>query len=67
MSRSACFLLLLWYIASPVSTPGQNDSVARAGEVLAEPSTLHCLAVRWPIFGDANENAIVMSLAVVWP
>jgi hypothetical protein len=59
MSRSACFVLLLWYITSPVSTPGQYDNAAREGEVLAEPSTLHCLAVRWPIFGDANENAIV--------
>lgn len=29
------------------------------GEVQPEPATLHCLAVRWPIVGDANTNAVV--------
>jgi len=27
------------------------------GEVQPEPSTFHCLAVRWPVRGDANANA----------
>lgn len=33
------------------------EDASQPGEVLAEPATLHCLAVRWPVKGDANENA----------
>ncbi len=29
------------------------------GEVQQEPSTLHCLAVRWPVKGDDNANAAI--------
>jgi len=34
-------------------------AASTAGEILVEPSTLHCVAVRWPITGDANENATI--------
>lgn len=35
------------------------EDVATPGEVQPEPSTLHCLAVRWPVKGDDNANAAV--------
>lgn len=28
------------------------------GEIQPEPSTLHCLAVRWPVLGDENGNCV---------
>ncbi len=36
---------------------GENASAP--GEVQQEPSTLHCLAVRWPVKGDDNANAAI--------
>ena len=35
------------------------EDASRPEEVQPEPATLHCLAVRWVIRGDDNENASV--------
>src|SRR5688500_7851458 len=35
------------------------EDASRAGDVSPEPATLHCLAVRWPVVGDADEDAAV--------
>jgi hypothetical protein len=37
----------------------QAENAAKPQPVQLEPSTLHCLAVRWPVLGDDNENASV--------
>ena len=42
----------------PVASPRAEDASA-PGEVAPEPATLHSLAVRWPVRGDANANATV--------
>jgi hypothetical protein len=44
--------------APPVASPRPADASA-PGEVVPEPATLHSLAVRWPVRGDANANATV--------
>ncbi|HUT01838.1 MAG TPA: hypothetical protein VM031_05250, partial [Phycisphaerae bacterium] len=36
---------------------GQDASTP--GQIQQEPSTLHCLAVRWPVKGDDNANAAI--------
>ncbi|MFP4056497.1 MAG: right-handed parallel beta-helix repeat-containing protein [Candidatus Brocadiia bacterium] len=36
-----------------------GDAASTPGEVQPEPSTLHCLAVRWPVKGDDNANASI--------
>lgn len=41
----------------PQAVAGNN--AARPGEIQVEPSTLHCLAVRWPVMGDENGNCTV--------
>lgn len=38
---------------------GITGNAARPGDVLPEPATLHSLAVRWPVVGDANANASI--------
>ncbi len=38
---------------------GEGDNASTPGEIVAEPATLHALAVRWPVRGDANANASV--------
>ena len=53
--RSAVLLALSLVVAH--SAWAENAS--QPGDVQPEPSTLHCLAVRWPVKGDANANAAV--------
>src|SRR5262245_1435301 len=36
-----------------------EEDRSNPGKLQPEPATLHCLAVRWPILGDANGNATV--------
>ena len=36
-----------------------EENASTPQEIQPEPSTLHCLAVRWPVKGDANENAVI--------
>src|SRR3954466_6089838 len=55
MNRPTCFTLIA--LCAPSSRAADNASTP--GDLLPEPSTLHCLAVRWPIKGDANENAAI--------
>ena len=38
---------------------GGPDRVAEPGELQPEPATLHSLAVRWPVKGDANADAVI--------
>jgi len=38
---------------------GPQQEASRPGKVHLEPSTLHCVSVRWPIVGDRNRNAAV--------
>ncbi len=55
---NACWTGLLVLGALALSArAGENASAP--GEIQPEPSTLHCLAVRWPIKGDDNANATV--------
>jgi len=35
------------------------QEIAEPGKVRAEPSTFHCLAVRWPVKGDLDQDATV--------
>lgn len=53
--------LLLWLaFGSSLGTLGwAGEDASRPGEVQVEPSTLHCLAVRWPVMGDDNANATI--------
>ena len=52
---------------SPSPPPGgegrgegeKGENASSAGEIVAEPATLRSLAVRWPVRGDANVNAVV--------
>jgi hypothetical protein len=47
--------------APPKGGGGQGEGVnaSAPGDVTGEPATLHSLAVRWPVRGDANLNATV--------
>lgn len=59
--RQTCNVLILASIltcTSSLRTPAAENA-AKPGEVQPEPSTLHCLAVRWPVLGDSNENCTV--------
>jgi len=47
------------FLACVASHGALAEDASQPGEVLAEPATLHCLAVRWPLKGDANENAVI--------
>ena len=44
---------------SPAAPSPRPEDASVPGEVAPEPSTLHALAVRWPVRGDANANAVV--------
>src|SRR5829696_260272 len=57
MNKTACFVIAALSIVN--ASARAADDASAPGDVLAEPSTLHCLAVRWPIKGDANENATI--------
>ena len=53
-------------LAQPAPSPprggegkGEGENASTPLEVLPEPATLHALAVRWPVRGDANANATV--------
>jgi hypothetical protein len=46
-------------ITAPAPPAGAAGNASEPGEILREPSTLHSLAVRWPVRGDANANAQV--------
>ena len=49
-------------VAAASASAGQDvpkPEASRPGEVAPELPTLRCLAVRWPILGDANRNAAV--------
>jgi len=53
-------LLAAFALASAfVSAARAGENAAIPGDVQPEPSTLHCLAVRWPVKGDDNANAAV--------
>jgi len=49
-------LLLLALLLAPLA---RAQEASEPGDVQPEPATLHCLAVRWPVKGDANRNATV--------
>jgi len=36
-----------------------GEEASTPGQIQQEPSTLHCLAVRWPVKGDDNANATI--------
>jgi len=54
-------LLLTLAVLAPAfalsARAGENASAP--AEIQPEPSTLHCLAVRWPVKGDDNANATI--------
>ncbi|KKL87985.1 hypothetical protein LCGC14_1929280, partial [marine sediment metagenome] len=37
----------------------EQEDASRPGQVHVEPSTLHCVSVRWPVTGDRNRNAVI--------
>jgi hypothetical protein len=45
-------------LATPTFAQVAPDA-ATPGEIAPEPSTPTTLAVRWPVVGDANANAVV--------
>jgi len=57
MPLAEIFLAVSGLLPAAAALAGQNAS--QPGEVRHEPATLHCLAVRWPVKGDANRNAAV--------
>lgn len=46
-------------LMATVAWPSENNASTPLGEVFKELPTLHCLAVRWKIKGDANRNAAI--------
>ncbi|MCX7805178.1 MAG: right-handed parallel beta-helix repeat-containing protein [Planctomycetota bacterium] len=44
-----------WLAAAPLAAGDGSEPM----DVQEEPATLHCLAVRWPVKGDDNANAVV--------
>ena len=53
------FPLLMLVIAALPAWVRAGSDASTAQEVQPEPATLHCLAVRWPVLGDDNLNAVV--------
>jgi hypothetical protein len=45
--------------AAPPAPSARPEDASAPGDVVPEPATLHSLAVRWPVRGDANANASV--------
>jgi len=42
-----------------LATAGRAEDRSHPLGIHVEPSTLHCLGVRWPIKGDRNKNAVI--------
>lgn len=55
--RQSLAAFVLASACAPAARAGENASAP--GDVQPEPSTLHCLAVRWPVKGDDNANAAI--------
>lgn len=55
------FLLLVGLAAAVfmLSSSAYAAEAVTAGDLVIEPSTLHCLGFEWPISGDDNRNAAV--------
>ena len=51
------FFLLVWFAC--MGSISRADDVVEAGELIAEPPTLHNLGFEWKITGDDNRNATV--------
>ena len=53
-------LSLCAFLPAPPARGLEPEAVrSRPGAVRAEPATLHCLAVRWPVKGDVDRDATV--------